>query len=329
LVLAEEKKERERERERERAMEVANADGFVFKRRRKEETSTSAQEQQHQQQQQQRQKVHVEEYGASRYAQARVQEQEETGAGAGHVNVVYGMAREQQHDDNRNGARRRKSFIHEETSFPPYPVGGAVLLPADGEDTSIGQGEKLLKLCHEVSSNECRNVSRTFVGKAEEISHLVDSALQKFEDKLRGLVQQDNINFLSKESRELNTRKQTMQRLVDSLECELKSWSEIKDAEGSSLLERSYAEKEEEGRRIVKEESVEGQLAAAYNDTINKMDIKVNNLVGLVKSVESLCGQTEKYTKDLQTKYHKQTFNPLPHVNSPANLIKSLLKPTV
>merc|ERR1711977_498320 len=33
----------------------------------------------------------------------------------------------------------RTSFIHEETSFPPYPVGGAVLLPADGEDTSIGQ----------------------------------------------------------------------------------------------------------------------------------------------------------------------------------------------
>ena len=79
----------------------------------------------------------------------------------------------------------------------------------------------------------------------------------------------------------------------------------------------------------MKSESLRGQLATAYNETLDKIDVKVNNLCGLVKSVESLCGQTEEYAKDLQTKYHKQAFNPLPHVNSPAALIKSLLKPAV
>ena len=147
---------------------------------------------------------------------------------------------------------------------------------------------------------------------------------------MRTLVQDDNIKFLSKESRDLNAKKQTMQRLVESLESELQSWSEVKEAEQKEELQQSdYQKAEEEGRRNVMEKSAEGKLASAYSETLSKLDMKVNNLCGLVTSVESLCGQTEKYTKELQTKYHKQTFNPLPHVNSPAALIKSLLKPTV
>merc|ERR1712224_1133390 len=158
--------------------------------------------------------------------------------------------------------RRTSSFIQEETCFPPYPVGGAIILPADGEDEFLDEGEKLVKLCHEIASTECRNVSRTFVGKTEEGSHLIYNALGLFEEKVKALVQDGSIKFLSKESRELNTKKQTMQRLVESLESELKSWSEIKDKETEEevKVERSYAEEEEEGRKRVRGESVEGKL---------------------------------------------------------------------
>lgn len=41
------------------------------------------------------------------------------------------------------------------------------------------------------------------------------------------LVLSQNIKFLSKESQALNARKQTMKRLVESLQSEVKSWSEI------------------------------------------------------------------------------------------------------
>ena len=295
-------------------MEVANADGFVFKRRRKEEASTSA-------------KAHkaprVEEVPAREHdgyrGGARVQEEPEE------VGAAYVSSKRQD-----RGRGRRTSFITEETSFPPYPVGGAVILPADGEDASLDEGEKLVKLCREIASTECRNVSRTFVGKTEEVSHLVYGALQSFEKRVGALVQAGEVKFLSKESRELSTRKQTMKRLVESLEQELKSWNEIEEGgEGEAVAERSYEAEEEMGRNAVKSESLRGQLATAYNETLDKIDVKVNNLCGLVKSVESLCGQTEEYAKDLQTKYHKQAFNPLPHVNSPAALIKSLLKPAV
>jgi hypothetical protein len=298
-------------------MEVANAGGFVFKRRRKEEASTSSPPPT---------KVHQvdENYQYMQRQGVRVEEE---------CVQVYGMRQSQDKPSSASRRTRRSSIIQEETNFPPYPVGGAVILPTDGEESSVGEGEKLLKLCHEIAATECRNVSRTFVGKAEEVSHLVYNALQGFENSVRTLVQDGNIKFLSKESRDLNAKKQTMQRLVESLESELKSWSEVKEAEQkqdqSQNHQELFQEKEEEGRRDVKEHSAEGKLASAYNDTLSKIDIKVNNLCGLVTSVESLCGQTEKYTKELQTKYHKQIFNPLPHVNSPAALIKSLLKPTV
>ena len=301
-------------------MEVANADGFVFKRRRKESAgapSTSAQPP--------AQVPHVEETHYNRYGGARVQEEDDD---AQQVNVVYG-ARAQGEADKGRRRRRTSSFVQEEFSFPPYPVGGAIILPADGDAANLEEGDKLVKLCHEVASTECRNVSRTFVGKAEEVSHLVYTALESFEDKVKAMVTNGDLNFLSKTTKELNTKKETMQRLVESLEAELKSWSEIKDSAPQTFQDQSYQANEEEGRLEVKTQSAEGRLAGAYNKAVTALDAKVNDLCGLVKSVESLCGQTERYTKDLQTKYHKQTFHTLPHVNSPATLIKTLLKPAV
>lgn len=142
-------------------MEVANADGFVFKRRRKEETSTSAQAHASGQQEQQPSKEQ------QRYAYP-------------HTSVEKTRTTVQEevplHGAQERVERRRSCIAREETSFPPYPVGGAVILPDD--DSGIAEGERLNKLCTEICSNEARNVSRTFVDKTQVVSHLIEAILE-------------------------------------------------------------------------------------------------------------------------------------------------------
>lgn len=93
------------------------------------------------------------------------------------------------------------------------------------------------------------------------------------------------------------------------------------------VIQIEYKAEEQQGRENAKQGSAVNQLTTAYNSTLLNLDTQVNSLCSVVNSVEALCGEAEDLNRELQCKYHKQTFNPFPHVNSPVTLIKSLIKP--
>ena len=226
---------------------------------------------------------------------------------------------------------RRSSLVREEIAFPPYPAGGAVILP-DEDERDAAEGDRLLRLCNDIAGAERRNVSRTFVGGTEEVASLVDFALEDFQERIKHLISRDEIRFVSKESQALNARKQTLTKLVQSLKREMAEWQGIQEKHESTpapaaVADGAYEEAEAEGRKKAAAHAAGAALSEAYLGALSDLDVQVNSVCGAVASVESLCAKADKAASTLQVKYHERTFNPFPHVDSPAALVRSLARP--
>ncbi|KAK9805960.1 hypothetical protein WJX73_008818 [Symbiochloris irregularis] len=74
-------------------------------------------------------------------------------------------------------------------------------------------------------------------------------------------------------------------------------------------------------------DSQQGALARAQERAERKVCLQVKGLAALVTGVEDLVAQAEQTCSLLQAEYHRDKFRNFPHVESPARLIREILRP--
>ena len=72
--------------------------------------------------------------------------------------------------------------------------------------------------------------------------------------------------------------------------------------------------------------SSRGRLRDMYTSTVNKVEMQVEAMCGLVEGVEALVRKAEAASSDLQRMHHREMFKHFPHHASPQKLVKMLAR---
>ena len=134
----------------------------------------------------------------------------------------------------------------------------------------------------------------------------------------------------------LDQRKASLRALGERLEAQEGQWKELKEryeemgkGEAADQERAQLSAEEKRVAEAVRNEpgaSSRGRLRDMYTSTVNKVEMQVEAMCGLVEGVEALVRKAEAASSDLQRMHHREMFKHFPHHASPQKLVKMLAR---
>lgn len=96
---------------------------------------------------------------------------------------------------------------------------------------------------------------------------------------------------------------------------------------GGAAAEGAAEEDEGDGGAAAPPSAEVAALRRLQRDVHRRLALQVDGVCLLVGDVEELVERANREAGEMQARYHAQRFQTFPHVNSPAHLIKALVRP--
>ena len=236
-------------------------------------------------------------------------------------------------------------------------LGARSSLPADYPGLTIHENvpedlpeeERLQQLVEEICEAECRvereRLIREF-GSADgaAMAASLEAAMSEFQLKVEELIVRGDVQFDASTTalREMrDAKEEAMRAVATQLEDESAQWSALEDAvrSGSSpeddaslaATRRDAEEAAEAVKALLAAESaaegaaVPGEVALSVEEAKRRLAMQAEGLNAMVEGVEALCVRAESAAEVFSKALAEHDFRGLPHVDSPQNLIKSMV----
>ena len=214
---------------------------------------------------------------------------------------------------------------------------------APGERARRGAGSRpaaeggvrgdLVGACRRFCQEEARRAAREFEGEDAYVAAAMQQILRHLEENVGKLHRGDwaGPGLLS-----LDQRKASLRALGERLEAQEGQWKELKEryeemgkGEAADQERAQLSAEEKRVAEAVRNEpgaSSRGRLRDMYTSTVNKVEMQVEAMCGLVEGVEALVRKAEAASSDLQRMHHREMFKHFPHHASPQKLVKMLAR---
>jgi len=223
------------------------------------------------------------------------------------------------------------------------PAGRGVVrreVSASGPRGGVGAGGRpaedrgdVVGACRQFCKEEAKRAEREFEGDDAYVAAAMRQILRHLEENVVKLQRGDwaGPGLLS-----LDQRKASLRALGERLAIQEGQWQELQERY-QGLGEGDAAERERErlraeenrGAEAVRTEtaaSSRGRLREVYTSTVNKVEMQVEAMCGLVEGVEALVRKAEAASGELQKMHHHEMFKHFPHHASPQKLVKMLAR---
>jgi len=242
------------------------------------------------------------------------------------------------------GGRSRDLSRRLSQSLPPdYPG----LKIHENVPDDLPEDERMQMLIEEICETECR-VERERLVKdfgdrdGAAAARALEAAVSEFQLKVEELVVRGDVRFDASAAalREMRDAKEEAMRAVCSqLEDESAQWKALEraavDGEGSSreaaAARADVAEAAEAARRALAVEGSgsgvagPGAVAMSVEEARRRLEMQAEGLHAMVEGTEALCVRAERAAAVFAAALAEHDYRGLPHVHSPANLVKNLI----
>ena len=238
--------------------------------------------------------------------------------------------------DKRDVSQRLSS------SLPPdYPgLGVHERVPED-----LPEEERMQMLIEEICELECKVERERLIkdfgpNDGAAMASALERAVSEFQLKVEELVVRGDVQFdvSTTALREMRDAKEEAMRAVASqLEDEAAQWRALQaQAEGANgsaedLVTRADAvEAAESVRRTLASEMggaglAPGAVATSVEEAKRRLEMQAEGLNAMVEGTEALCVRAERAAAVFSAALAEHDYRGLPHVHSPANLVKNLI----
>lgn len=236
-------------------------------------------------------------------------------------------------------------------------LGARCSLPADYPGLTLHENvpedlpeeERLQQLVEEICEAECRvereRLIREF-GPADgaAMAAALEAAMSEFQLKVEELVVRGDVQFDASTTalREMrDAKEEAMRAVATQLEDESAQWSALEAAvrsgsspedEASLAATRRDAEEAAEAVKALlaaeaaaEGAAVPGEVALSVEEAKRRLAMQAEGLNAMVEGVEALCVRAERAAEVFSKALAEHDFRGLPHVDSPQNLIKSMV----
>ena len=227
------------------------------------------------------------------------------------------------------------------SSLPPnYPgLGVHERVPED-----LPEEERMQMLIEEICELECKAERERLIkdfgpNDGAAVASALERACSEFQLKVEELVVRGDVQFDASTAalREMRDAKEEAMRAVASqLEDEAAQWRALQaQAQGGSgsaeeaATRADVAEAAEAARRTLASEagaaSAPGAVATSVEEAKRRLEMQAEGLNAMVEGTEALCVRAERAAAVFSAALAEHDYRGLPHVHSPANLVKSLI----
>ena len=238
-------------------------------------------------------------------------------------------------------APRRDVSQRLSSSLPPdYPgLGLHERVPED-----LPEEERMQMLIEEICEHECKAERERLIkdfgpNDGAAVASALERACSEFQLKVEELVVRGDVQFDASTAalREMRDAKEEAMRAVASqLEDEAAQWRALQaQAQGGSgsaeeaATRADVAEAAEAARRTLASEagaaSAPGAVATSVEEAKRRLEMQAEGLNAMVEGTEALCVRAERAAAVFSAALAEHDYRGLPHVHSPANLVKSLI----
>ena len=222
-------------------------------------------------------------------------------------------------------------------NLPPYPQSQHLYPHAQPLHTALNvcrpDSQRLTQLIKRIADEEvarCRNTFHNHPFVTKEVEHILkDFAVAAEQLVLDGTVAVAQNTPEEAVGEILQARLATLNEQKRRFVKEEKEWHElaVRRDEGPSATiptpTPSVADASAANAQAASESAV-GKLAEAQTSAQTSLEIQVDRICAMVQGCESLVASAEERAGQLASRFHRESFRMLPHVDSPAVLIKSL-----
>lgn len=196
---------------------------------------------------------------------------------------------------------------------------------------------RLLAVCSSICAAEIDTVKKT---GNEEVEKALEKVFGDFMEGMASAIDNGTIQmapslgdgFSHDLKIDIESRKLGLQRRLEILEKEEREWSELLQKLDSIDLDANLPDTENAGmgsaapRTDLADEEIKGlqELKASMQQQVSMQVEGVSMIVG---NIEDLIEKANEKAKDAQKKLHTDRAKAHPHINSPARLIKAIIRP--
>ena len=234
------------------------------------------------------------------------------------------------------------------SSLPPnYPgLGVHERVPED-----LPEEERMQMLIEEICEHECKVERERLIkdfgpNDGAAVASALERACSEFQLKVEELVVRGDVQFDASTAalREMRDAKEEAMRAVASqLEDEAAQWRALQaQAQGSGSSENASEAAAAEAKRADVAEAAEavrrtlasemggaglapGAVATSVEEAKRRLEMQAEGLNAMVEGTEALCVRAERAAAVFSAALAEHDYRALPHVHSPANLVKSLI----
>ena len=238
-------------------------------------------------------------------------------------------------------APRRDVSQRLSSSLPPdyHGLGLHERVPED-----LPEEERMQMLIEEICELECKAERERLIkdfgpNDGAAVASALERACSEFQLKVEELVVRGDVQFDASTAalREMRDAKEEAMRAVASqLEDEAAQWRALQaQAQGGSgsaeeaATRADVAEAAEAARRTLASEagaaSAPGAVATSVEEAKRRLEMQAEGLNAMVEGTEALCVRAERAAAVFSAALAEHDYRGLPHVHSPANLVKSLI----
>ena len=245
-------------------------------------------------------------------------------------------------------APRRDVSQRLSSSLPPdYPgLGLHERVPED-----LPEEERMQMLIEEICEHECKAERERLIkdfgpNDGAAVASALERACSEFQLKVEELVVRGDVQFDASTAalREMRDAKEEAMRAVASqLEDEAAQWRALQaQAQGSGSSENASEAAAAEAKRADVAEAAEavrrtlasemggaglapGAVATSVEEAKRRLEMQAEGLNAMVEGTEALCVRAERAAAVFSAALAEHDYRGLPHVHSPANLVKNLI----